>query len=374
MKFPFTKKSKQAAPAADVAVATPPPAAPPPEAAKEEILPPGRVIADLLATISQVPLEAGQDIKPLRAAFSKAARAMLGDASLATEETIGAVATYSRAVQNPELRGDTVTNLGALAVKYPAFADRALAALAPALDDGNLDVRTAAVAALRDIARTNKDKEGAVADLFVSGSAGTRIDLREGSVTGLVAIAVVSEEQAGKAVAALGAVLARDPAGDTALQPYRARNLAAKGLAEIAVARPVQVDAALKGLLPGLNDKDLFVRYSAVDGLRSIGATYEPKQAEIVDALQKAQKDAILVLQNKIDGAIRALRPPAPKQQTPEEAAAEVQRQEASRKAAEAAAAQHTETLRVKQQAEAEKKNRLATIKQLANKLPGAAI
>ncbi|TAL38598.1 MAG: hypothetical protein EPN97_03620, partial [Alphaproteobacteria bacterium] len=349
MKFPFRKKPKaataEAKPVADAAAqgAEAKPADETPGPAQS-----GQVIRELLNSLAQEKAEGVAEIKLLRAAFFKASRAVLEDEALANEENVKALEEYTKAVKNPDLRADAVSALGSLALRYPAYGDRAIQVLAGALNDTVADVRCYAVFGLNDLGQASKERAATVTDMLVAAAASPHNDVREAVMTGLTALAVKYENCAGKAVQTLAGALAANPTENRSAQGYMVRNKAAEGLGEIGLAHASKLDDAIKGLTPALADKDIFVQYRVIDALHAIGLKNEPAKDGIIASLEKTKEGAIYVVKEKISGVISSLRPPAKPEKTPEEAEAERVKAEERRQAAESAAAKQAEATRQK--------------------------
>jgi len=373
MKLAFWKKSKEkaaeqkpAAPAVAVAEEKKAPAAP---TAAENV----ETLRELLKGLTSETDPNSQDVKFLRSAFSKAASVVLADPALVTEETFKAFADYAVSVKDKELRQEAMSVLGTLTVRNAVYSDIGIPLLTAALDDKSAEVRFAALNALVETGKTNAGQAPKIVEILVGVAASAKLDVREGAIAGLTALALKYESHADKTIEVLTSALAKDPAGDAA-QSYTARNRAALGLGHIGLAYPAKLDAALKGLTPGLADPDIFVQYRTIESLGDIGAKHEDKKDGIVESLTKAKEKAIYAVNVKLDSVIHSLRPPAKPVKTPEEIEAEKKRAEESEKALAASKAKIEEDSRLKAQAEAQKKQRHEGIKTLANKLPGAAL
>lgn len=373
MKLAFWKKSREkaaeqkpAAPAVAVAEEKKAPAAP---TSAQNI----ETLRELLKGLTGETDPNSQDVKFLRSAFAKASGAVLADPSLVTEETFRAFADYAVSVKDKELRQEAMSALGTLTVRNAVYSDIGIPVLIAALDDKSADVRFSALNSLSDIGKTNASQTAKIFDTFVAAADTAKLDIREGAIVGLATLALKSEIHADMAIEVLVAALARDPAHDAA-QSYTGRNRAALGLGQIGLAYPAKLDAAIKGLTPGLSDTDIFVQYRVIESLGEIGRKHEDKKDGIVESLTKAKEKAIYAVNVKLDSAINTLRPPVKPVKTPEQIEAERAREEENQKALAASKAKIEEESRLKAQAEAQKKQRHEGIRTLANKLPGAAL
>lgn len=371
MKLAFWKKSKEEKPVvrADDTVAdgeAKEDVAPPPPTAAENI----EILRELLKQLTAEQAPNSQDVKFLRSAFSKATSTVLADPALVTEETFKAFADYAVTVKDKELRQEAFSALGRLTSRNASYSDIGIPLLTTAIDDTSAEVRSSALNALVDTGKTNAGHAAKIVDILVNVATSAKLEVREGAIGGLTTLALKYEVHADKALEVLTAALAKNPSKDVS-QSYTGRNRAAHCLGQIGLAFPAKIDAAIKGLTPGLKDADIFVQYRTIASFVELGRKDETKIDGIVEKLKAAKEDAIYIVNAKLDSAISTLRPPAKPVKTPEEIETEHAHEEAKLKAQAEAQAKADEAVRQKAEAEAQKKQRHDGIRLLANKLPG---
>lgn len=375
---PFRKKTVEAepdAPVEDVAEET--------ETPEAEDAEPEPTAAEMAADIQELLSRMAETEKPsptertlLQKAFDKAARTVLGNAEVATEQTLEAFIEKVPGFEDEELRGDAISRLGWIAVKYPQLADKTLPILAEARDHANIEIREAALNGIAAIGESNPDQMAKSHALLSESLESRQPDVRTKAIFGLTGMTAKHEELAADTIAALGDVLAKgdDREEKGVVQAYQGRIAAARKLGELALAFPEHKDAAIAALKPGLDDAEVFVKYRTVESLIETGKKYEDAIDGIVDAMDKAKDGQIYIVQQKLSVAMTTLKPPPEPVKTEAEIEAEQKAEAEAKRKAEEAAKKAAAEQRKKAEAEQAKKDRYENIKTLANKLPGAKL
>lgn len=374
MKFFSRKKAQEQAPVPSLPAAETPPAIVEEEEKKPDSAGVKAALLELMEKLEQEQSPAGQEVKLLRSVFSKASRAVLEDAAMVDDETVGAFVSYARNAGNTDLQEYAVSRLGAIAVGYPEYADTIIASLEGFLGDNSADIRHAAVFSLGDIGRAHSDKAGGVLDILCAATGSSHTDLRIGAVSGITTLGVLYEDHAEKGVGTLVGVLARKTEDDPAMQPYAARIKSAQSLGEIALAHESVLDKALEGLAVALQDENFFVQHRAIDAMLELGLRHDAKKDWIIERLDNIRQNAVFAVSEKAGKALSSLRPPAQPEKTPREIAEDRKKEQEQNDKAAFALWKKQESDRRKTQEEREKKKRMESIKKLANTLPGAKI
>ncbi|TNE30576.1 MAG: hypothetical protein EP349_05045 [Alphaproteobacteria bacterium] len=328
-------------------------------------------IRELLGHISTEEKPSVQDAKIFERAFSKATRAVLEHAELATEATVQAFVDYAGKVDHAELRYDGVARLGAIAVQYPEYADLVVETLQGALLDKDEEVRHSAIYSLRGIGESNPEKMDVVVQMLTDATKSAYRDVREDSVLGLTALAVKNPDYAESVIETLSGLLSDPSEGENGQQFYRVRIKCARQLGVMGLENDDQVDNVLDALETGLEDKDIFVRYRTIDSMEAIAKKHEDKIERVISSMEASKESAVFVVKGRIDSVVRTLNPPPEPVKTAAEIAEEKKRAEERQK--ELAAAEKEREAAVQKQAKAEqqRKDRMDTVKRLANNLPG---
>jgi HEAT repeat protein len=328
-------------------------------------------IRELLGHIATEEKPNVQDTKIFERAFSKAARAVLEHAELATAETVQAFVDYAGKVNHAELRYDGVARLGAIAVQYPDYADLVVQTLQGALTDKDEEVRHAAVYSLRGIGETNPDQMDTVVKMLTEATKSQYRDVREDSILGLTSLAVKNQDYADGVVATLSGLLSDPSDGKNGQQFYRVRIKAARQLGVIGMANDDQVDNVLDVLETGLADKDLFVRYRSIDSMEEIAKKHADKVERVVASMEASKESAVFVVKERINKVVHSLNPPPKPVKTAAEIAEEKKQAAARKKELDAAAKEQQKLAQEQAKTAQQKKDRMDAVKRLANNLPG---
>jgi len=373
MKFLFRKKSKDESkePAETVESAANDTVQEQSEEAVVDFAEQAKEIRELLGYISSEEKPNVQDAQLFERAFNKAAQAVLTEPELATKETVQAFVDYAGKVDHAELRHDGVSRLGAIAVQYSEYGDMAIDTLTAALTDRDEEVRHSAVFSLRELAEANTDNADAIVETLTKATESNYRDVREDAILGLTSLAVKDDKYASGVVETLTGLISDPSEGVNGQQFYRVRIKSARQLGVVGLANETELDNVLTALETGLQDKDIFVRFRTIESLTELAEKYEDKKDRIVDSLNASKETAVFTVNEKIKATVLALKPPPEPVKTAEEIAADQKREKEAQKAAEEATKKRQQEERAKLDAEQQKKDRLDTVKRLANKLPG---